>query len=258
MHMPIITLAAAVSSVAARTVTVKNNCGYTVWPAVHTFEPLQYVSYSEFVRFSPTLIVEMLSQTNQLAGKPIQVTSGASTGTRDDIGIRVAQIVTSAGSGSCLTGDCEGGLECVGSYQPPTTVAEWTFGQTGDFYDVSVVDGFNIPMAITNNMNCPDASCPVDLNQNCPEVLRGPTDSEGQAVGCNSDCLVDPNPSDSPSCCTGSHSTPATCPPSRIPHYSFFKNNCPRALAFAYDELSGGTLGPCAGKRPDYTLTFCP
>ena len=32
---------------------------------------------------------------------------------------------------------------------------------------VSVVDGFNIPMSITNNKGCHEASCEADLNPNC-------------------------------------------------------------------------------------------
>ena len=36
-----------------------------------------------------------------------------------------------------------------------------------DFYDVSLVDGSNLPMTITSNKGCPTASCPVDLNPAC-------------------------------------------------------------------------------------------
>jgi len=32
---------------------------------------------------------------------------------------------------------------------------------------VSVVDGFNLPVQITNTAGCPDASCPQDLNLDC-------------------------------------------------------------------------------------------
>ena len=55
-----------------------------------------------------------------------------------------------------------------------------------------------------------------------PDGLKGPLDSSGSPVGCKSDCGVDPNPSDSPSCCSGSHSTPQTCPNSGVPNYSYF------------------------------------
>lgn len=44
---------------------------------------------------------------------------------------------------------------------PPVTVAEFTLAQNGqDNYDVSNVDGSNLPMTITAS-GCPTASCPV-------------------------------------------------------------------------------------------------
>ena len=55
-----------------------------------------------------------------------------------------------------------------------------------------------------------------------PDGLKGPFDSSGSPVGCKSDCEVDPNPGNSPSCCSGSFSTPETCPNSGVPNYSYF------------------------------------
>ena len=52
---------------------------------------------------------------------------------------------------------------------PPATLAEFTLGINGlpDYYDVSLVDGSNLPMTITSDKGCPTASCPVDLNPAC-------------------------------------------------------------------------------------------
>jgi hypothetical protein len=67
-------------------------------------------------------------------------------------------------------------------------VAEWTLQGDGnrDFYDgkfssrlraslklqlVSLVDGYNLPMRIDNNVGCPVAACPVDLGPNCLSIL---------------------------------------------------------------------------------------
>lgn len=78
----------------------------------------------------------------------------------------------------------------TGTGVPPASVAEWTLQGSGnlDFYDgmiitlvrrfiansdncasppVSLVDGYNLPMRITNNVGCPVADCPVDLGPNC-------------------------------------------------------------------------------------------
>ena len=96
------------------------------------------------------------------------------------------------GPNSCTTGGCNGGLLCdpnTGMVRatrnqsqiirktdghhlqgvPPVSIAEWTLGVNGvpDYYDVSSVDGSNLPMTITSNKGCPTASCPVDLNPAC-------------------------------------------------------------------------------------------
>lgn len=78
---------------------------------------------------------------------------------------------------------------------------------------VSLVDGYNLPIAITNNVNCEVAGCAVDLGPNCaclvhqvqalssseaqiftccagPSELAGPTNTSGVVVGCKSACLA--------------------------------------------------------------------
>ena len=88
---------------------------------------------------------------------------------------------------------------------------------------VSLVDGFNIPMRVDNNKGCSVADCPVDLNPNCPAELVGPKDSSGAVVGCKSACVAGlGDPTNNPNCCTGSHNTAATCPPSGVQDYSYF------------------------------------
>ncbi|KHN12734.1 Pathogenesis-related protein 5 [Glycine soja] len=52
-------------------------------------------------------------------------------------------------------------------------------------------------------------------------------------------------------CCTGDHNTPQTCPPT---HYSeIFKNACPTAYSYAYDDASS----TCTCSGSDYRITFC-
>lgn len=56
-----------------------------------------------------------------------------------------------SGRGSCATGDCGSGeVECNGAgATPPATLAEFTLGSgSQDFYDVSLVDGYNLPMIV--------------------------------------------------------------------------------------------------------------
>nr|CAB3456404.1 unnamed protein product [Digitaria exilis] len=92
---------------------------------------------------------------------------------------------TSASGGaarfSCESGDCgTGQLACNGAGgAPPATLAEFTLAGGGnDFYDVSNVDGFNLPVEIQpaaaaagGGVRCPSTSCPADINRVCPSEL---------------------------------------------------------------------------------------
>jgi len=245
-------ISSVVLSATARTFTVKNNCAYTVWPAV--FTDLNVGSATPDV---PTGWEAAAGSSRQFS-VPDNWTAGRIWARRD------CDFSTNPGPNSCLTGGCNGGLECdphTGTGVPPATLAEWSLSTSdgNDYYDVSLVDGFDIPARIDNSAGCNVAGCEVDLNPKCPDNLKGPTDSSGNVVGCKSDCLVDANPGDSPSCCSGSHNTPATCPPSGVPDYNYFKSSCPNSYVYAYDESSGTALWTCpASKSADYTLTFCP
>ncbi|KZF24107.1 Osmotin, thaumatin-like protein [Xylona heveae TC161] len=56
------------------------------------------------------------------------------------------------GGQACATGDCNGVLNCMVTGNTPVTLAEFTLasstGQT--FYDISLVDGYNLPIAIVS------------------------------------------------------------------------------------------------------------
>ncbi|KAL8535095.1 hypothetical protein ACS0TY_010932 [Phlomoides rotata] len=67
-------------------------------------------------------------------------------------GCSVCSQDSTTGKFTCLTGDCGSGtIECAeGGAAPLVTLAEFTLnGADGlDFYDVSLVDGYNLPMVI--------------------------------------------------------------------------------------------------------------
>ncbi|KAI0749525.1 thaumatin-like protein [Daedaleopsis nitida] len=249
-----VTLAVLASDVAARKMTVVNKCDYTVWPGLYTD-----MKVSPSKPDYPTGWKQDAGQTVSF-DVPNDWQAGRIWGRR---GCDFSK--GTPGPTQCLDGGCNGGLECDpnnGTGVPPATLAEFTLGINGnaDNYDVSVVDGFNIPVEITNNQQCHLASCNVDLNAGCPAELKGPTDPSGQVVGCNSACsagLGDPN--DNPNCCTGSHNKPETCLPSGVQFYDYFKSKCTDSYVYAYDEQSGSALWTCpVDKAADYTVTFCP
>ena len=158
----------------------------------------------------------------------------------------------SAGSGTCVTGDC-GKLNCVGGGAPPVSLAEFTIGATNadkDFYDVSLVDGYNVGMSIQTsggNGDCQRAGCVADLNANCPAELQM-VDS-GSVVACKSACAAF---NTSQYCCTGEHATPQTCSPTQ--YSEIFKKACPTAYSYAYDDPT--STFTCTGAG--YLITFCP
>ncbi|EIW74285.1 thaumatin-like protein [Coniophora puteana RWD-64-598 SS2] len=229
----------------ARSMTVYNGCPFTIWPAMYTGSgtaPSYTTGWSADEYTAVTFDV------------PDNWTAGRIWARRD------CDFSTNPGPNSCLDGGCNGGLVCTDPGVPPASLAEFTLDANGvDYYDVSLVDGYNLPVEINNTGGCGVASCPVDLGPDCPAALQGPYDSTGFPVGCKSACdaNLDGDPSNSPNCCTGQYDTAATCPSSGVAYYSYFKDNCPDSYCYAYDESSGTALWTCTS-LPDYTVTFCP
>lgn len=158
------------------------------------------------------------------------------------------------GKGSCDTGDCFGQLQCKGKGGiPPATVVEMTLGTSNSplhYYDVSLVDGFNLPVSmkpVGGGVGCGVASCEIDLNICCPSSLE--VKIGGKVVGCKSACLAMQS---AKYCCTGDYSNPKTCKPTLFAH--LFKAICPKAYSYAFDDST--SLNKCRASR--YVITFCP
>ena len=167
------------------------------------------------------------------------------------------------GAGTCSTGDCGRGLLCGGATgRTPATLAEFTLSPGGpnpDFYDLSLVDGYNLPMAITPvagtfkkrpgvAYDCLSPHCTSDLNLTCPGELQF-KNGAGSTVGCLSACERFKTDR---FCCAGAHDTPETCPP--FDASRTFKAACPTAYSYAYDD--GTSTFTCQGE--DYAIWFCP
>lgn len=155
-----------------------------------------------------------------------------------------------SGKGSCITGDCSGMLQCSGAGGvPPATLAEFTLDSPLDFYDISLVDGYNMPISITpsgGSSDCKSVGCVSDLNLNCPSSLQVRRD--GNVVACRSACLAFER---SEYCCTGAYNSPNVCKATSYSEY--FKASCPTAYSYAYDDQT--SLFTCKGA--DYLIRFC-
>ncbi|KAJ7566296.1 hypothetical protein O6H91_02G096000 [Diphasiastrum complanatum] len=212
-----------------------NNCGYTVWPAVLPSAGQSMLANGGFA----------LS-----AGESRSVL--APYGWSGRFWPRTGCNFDSTGQGTCATGDCGNKLQCNGiGGQPPASLLEITLNGAGgqDFYDVSLVDGFNIPVSLCpkgGSGSCKTAGCANNLNTHCPGELQMKTN--GQVVACKSACLAFNSPQ---YCCTQGYTN--ACAPT---FYSqLFKNACPAAYSYAKDDPS--SLYTCHAAS-DYTITFCP
>jgi hypothetical protein len=97
---------------------------------------------------------------------------------------------------------------------------------------------------------CGATGCMADLNEPCPADLKV-TGPDGAGIACKSACEAFGKPED---CCSGDFGTPAACRPSA--YSMFFKNACPRAYSYAYDDAT--STFTCASGTASYLLVFCP
>ncbi|KAK9269943.1 hypothetical protein L1049_025516 [Liquidambar formosana] len=230
-----------ISGVLSRTYTITNKCDYTVWPGILSNAGTAALSTTGFALQK---------------GESKTITAPASWGGR--FWGRTLCSQDSTGKFSCVTGDCGSGkLECAGSgATPPATLAEFTLDGYGgrDFYDVSLVDGYNLPLLVVpqggTGDNCTNTGCAVDLNGVCPSALKVTSEDGTESVACKSACEAFQQPQ---YCCSGAYGTPDTCKPSS--YSEVFKNACPRAYSYAYDDKT--STFTCASS-PNYLITFCP
>jgi hypothetical protein len=166
----------------------------------------------------------------------------------------------SAGKGHCATGDCGGVLDCRGSGATPATLAELTLDSFDgmDFYDVSLVDGSNLPMYINTThrvdadpvspAGCYQGTCTTAIN--CPAAMQ--VKAGGQAVACETACAAFGTDD---YCCRGAWSGRENCLPAKWPvDYAklVFKDAEPYAYSYAYDDSA--TMA-CKGGC-NYRITF--
>jgi hypothetical protein len=239
------TATTAVDPNAPRTFTVVNQCAQNVWVAVQSNSGLPLPSSSGF---------ELAQGQNQ--------TINAISNWGGRIWGRTACSFSGGGTSACETGDC-GPLQCGGNGgTPPASWAEFTLsGSSGkDFYDVSLVDGYNLPVRIaptpggfTSDPNqgqywCGAPTCTKDLLQSCPPELQL-LNNQNQVIACKSACLAFGT---SQYCCSGTNNTSATCPATS--YSEVFKAACPSQYSYAYDDKTSTFTCMSSG----YTVTFCP
>ena len=158
-----------------------------------------------------------------------------------------------SGHGHCQTGDCGGLFQCAGWGQIPATLAEYDLDAWDhlDFYDVSMVDGSNLPMYINtvggktkdkiNASGCEQGhGCTTTVK--CPSALQVHTG--GHVVACISPCA---RFGTDRYCCRGQYGGP-TCNPATtwpIDYAKVFKRAEPYAYSWSGDNAT--SVFTCTG-----------
>ncbi|MFQ6628057.1 hypothetical protein Gotur_007382 [Gossypium turneri] len=162
----------------AYTFTVTNNCPYTIWPGTLSGAGTPQLSTTGFQLDS---------------GQSVRIPS-VPAGWSGRIWGRTGCSFDATGVGLCQTGDCGGKLACNGNgATPPASLFEITFGvgNLQDFYDVSFVDGYNLPLVAAPRGvygACNATGCAYDLNmvfkKACPKAYSYAYDDASSTFTC--------------------------------------------------------------------------
>lgn len=226
-----------VSCISNLKLTVVNNCPFTIWPGIQPSNGHNVLEQGGFAL-------------NTLQHRSFDVPTlwhgriWGRTGCTFD-----------AGRGSCLTGDCDGKLECGGSGgRNPVTLAQLSLHHSHNdvsSYTLSLVDGFNLPLTITphgGRGQCTVAGCRTNMLTTCPRELQV-RHSDNQVIACKSACEAFRTDM---YCCTNQHNSPQTCRPTR--YSQLFKHACPNAYTYAHDNPA--LVHNCAAPH-ELKLIFC-
>ena len=164
------------------------------------------------------------------------------------------------GHGHCQTGDCAGKFQCTQYGTIPATLAEYNLNawQNLDFYDVSLVDGSNLPMYI--NIAHGTTKDPISANgcakSGCTKAVPCPAELEvtagGATVGCISPCA---RFNTDQYCCRAQWAPRSACDPTKWPvdYAAIFKAAEPFAYSYVDDDAT--STFTCAGEC-GYRITF--
>ena len=164
------------------------------------------------------------------------------------------------GTGHCQTGDCDGKFQCAGWGAIPATLAEYNLDAWDnlDFYDISMVDGSNVPMYAyptsgdapnrVSRDGCIAAGCTTAVP--CPQALQ--VTAAGAVVACESPCA---RLGGDQYCCRGQWAPRARCDPARWPvdYAAVFKKAEPYAYSYVDDDAT--SVYTCQGTC-NYDIVF--
>ncbi|XP_020262346.1 thaumatin-like protein [Asparagus officinalis] len=139
---------------------------------------------------------------------------------------------------------------------PPATIAESPNGSDAQYFYLgrpAFSTAYNLrcfgPSAGGRGNLQLDRFASVRSHGWCPSDLKVTQSGSDAGVACKSACEAFGTEE---YCCSGAYGNPNTCKPTR--YSRLFKNACPRAYSYAYDD--GTSTFTC--ENADYVITFCP
>lgn len=204
--------------------------------------PTDSVSITVKNNCKKTIQVNQLTNDQASSGKSSNLAAGSST---------TISVASNWGGRIWAREGCSGSSDC----QPGVAASLAEFLMSGaagkDYYDVSFVDGFNLPISIApksgtaSGYECGAPAC-NDL-PTCPSELQE-KDSNGNVVGCKSACLAFGT---AEYCCTGANGGRGDCTTNK--YATAFKSACPNVYTYAHDDST--SMYAC--QTTGYTVTFC-
>ncbi|GAA5992052.1 hypothetical protein JCM11641_003660 [Rhodosporidiobolus odoratus] len=234
---------------ADRLFTITNSCTETIWTAITNYgEHSTYTGSRGFV---------------QESGNVTEVTIPSPWNGR--IWPRRKCEFGTDGTGKCVTGDCQGKLECEDQTIGTVNVGEFNLDSWGgnDFWDQSCVPGWTIPMLIEpQGDGCDSVSCTQDVNAACPDDRMKVKDDDGNTLACIAACFAGINAADpSMNCCSGKYNDLDACVSDQVDFYSVLKPLCEHAYWYPYDSRPNyptvDYACPSSGD-PGYKIEYCP
>ncbi|EOA26711.1 hypothetical protein CARUB_v10022795mg [Capsella rubella] len=236
-------LVSAVTS--SRNFTIENNCDSIIWPASYSYQGSLETNGFRLEKGQRRTIKATSSWVGQIWGRTLCSTNSSSVF-------------------SCVTGDCgTGKIECNKTVVEPfmsatlATLAEFNLAATPEdgenYYDVSVIYGYNLPLRVTpENQKCKPIKCVVDIDKKCPSELIL-NDSSNNPSACETPCQQNELPE---LCCVGLYVDedirgPENC--NRTIYSKTFNHECRDAYSYAYDNK----YFTCPGSS-NFVITFCP
>ncbi|GAA5902000.1 hypothetical protein JCM6882_000165 [Rhodosporidiobolus microsporus] len=229
------------SFAASRTFTITNSCSETLWTAITNFG--EHQTYTGARGFE------------QASGNTTEVTIPSPWNGR--IWPRRKCEFDDDGEGSCVTGDCDGLLECKDGTIGTVNVGEFNL----DSWEGN--DCWTVPMLIEpQGDGCNSVSCTQDVNAACPDERMKVKDDDGNTLACIAACFAGINAKEpSMNCCSGKYNALDACISDQVDYYDVLKPLCENAYWYPYDSRQGYPTVDFACSSsgdPGYKIEYCP